>query len=258
MDLPDVPRVLSLLNEVCDVALQFFRRVEPEWKASRSYVTEADRKVQARMVAWLELNFPGDGLIAEEDNLRKAPAHGTRYWVIDPIDGTAAFVRGLPVWGIGLALLEAGEPVAGFFAVPVTGDRYWALKGGGAFCNGNRMEVQTPTFLHGESVLLSYSKLHQTDILSPDFPGKVRSLGSTIAHMCYAAAGNCDAALLARVNVWDLAPGLAMLTESGGVLRYIHGGPVQLGDLLNGRPAQSRMICGSPHTVARVESLLRV
>ncbi len=257
MSLPDAEPVLSMLDEACTVALRFFRRVTPEWKAYTSYVTEADHVVQEKVVKWLDATFPADGLIAEEKNLYKSPARGTRYWVIDPIDGTAGFVRGLPVWGIGLALVQEGVALAGFFAAPVTGERYWALKGRGAFRNGERIQARAPGLLHGESVLLSFSRLHQANLLSPAFPGKVRSLGSTLAHMCYAAGGNCDAALLARVNVWDIAPGLAILNESGGVLRYVHGGPVLLHDLMDGRPARTRMICGHPDAVEGIERLLR-
>ena len=78
-------------------------------------------------------------------------------------------------------------------------------------------------------LLLPYSHAHRKYRLAPDYPGKMRSLGSTIAHMRFAATGDAHEALLGRVHFWDLAPGLALLRQNGGMLRYLRGvGPAEL------------------------------
>lgn len=250
-----VADVMNLLNVAAAKAMEYFGCVTPRWKDSMSYVTDADLAVQHLIVEWLNHHYPDDGIIAEEEDLRKEPATGSRYWSIDPIDGTAAFVSGLPIWGTGLALLENYEPIAAFFSAPVTRDQYWALKGEGAYRGEQRLSVRPPSSLHRESVLLSYSKLHSQNILSSKYPGKVRSLGSSIAHLCYAAAGNCDATLLTRVSLWDVAPGLLMLRESGGELRYVNGDEVSLRDMLTCR-APGLMIGGHSEMVRRFNALL--
>ena len=252
----EVPAILAILNTAADLALQHSHKVEPRWKDSKSYVTDADLAVQKLLVAWLQQHYPTDGLIAEEEHLRQPPTVGGRTWVIDPIDGTAAFASGLPVWGIGLALIEHGIAVAGFFAEPVSGTRFWALRGQGAFRNGTRLAVRAPGRMGRESNLLSHSRLHQAGMPARAYPGKVRSLGSTIAHLCYAAAGFCDAALLARVHIWDIAPGMLMLQESGGELRYLHGESVELDSLMDGSRAPRVMIGGHPETTQRFEAYL--
>ena len=252
-----VADVMNLLNVAGITAMEYFGFVTPRWKDSMSYVTDADLAVQHLIVEWLNRHYPDDGIIAEEEDLRKEPSIGSRYWSIDPIDGTAAFVGGLPIWGTGLALMEDYEPIAAFFSAPVTRDQYWALKGEGAYRGEQRLSVRPPSSLHRESVLLSYSKLHRQNILSSKYPGKVRSLGSTIAHLCYAAAGNCDATLLTRVSLWDVAPGLLMLRESGGELWYVNGGQVSLKDMLTCR-APALMIGGHPEMVRSFDALLSV
>ena len=252
-----VTDVMNLLNVAAATAMEYFGCVTPRWKDSTSYVTDADLAVQHLIVEWLDQHYPNDGIIAEEEDLRKEPSTGSRYWSIDPIDGTAAFVGGLPIWGTGLALMEDYEPIVAFFSAPVTRDQYWALKGEGAYRGEQRLSVRRPSPLNRESVLLSYSKLHRQKVLSSKYPGKVRSLGSTIAHLCYAAAGNCDATLLTRVSLWDVAPGLLMLRESGGELRYVNGDQVSLKDMLTSR-APALMIGGHPEMVRSFDALLSV
>ena len=252
----EIDSLSDLLAEAGEIAMGYFRRVQPEWKLSRSLVTEADRRVQEYLTRRLRAHFPSDGIIAEEDDLRVPPTAGTRYWVIDPIDGTASFVAGLPVWGIGIALVEDGRAVEGYFHVPMTGDTWSAPPGGSVRLNGEEVLIKPPAPLYAESVILAFSRMHRVYRLSRSYRGKVRSLGSTIGHMCFVAAGSADVAILDRVWIWDVAPGLAMLTRNGGILRYLHGAEVSLTQLMDGGRALQGMICGHPDTVARVEVLL--
>lgn len=257
MSMPQAAEIEAIMQRAGRIALEHFRTARPRWKASRSYVTEADLDVQAYLCEQLAARFPEDGTIAEEEELRVRPRSGSRYWIIDPIDGTAAFVGGLPVWGVGLALVEDAEPVAGYFLMPATGDFFHAEAGSAVYRCGEPVRTKEPDSLHRESVLLSISRLHRHLRLSSSYPGKVRNLGSTIAHICYVASGSADAALIGRVHIWDLAPGLAMLGNCGGVLHYVGAGPVSVQELLDGSPARGFMLCGHPAMVRRYGAALQ-
>ncbi len=249
-------QIREALAQAGEIAMRYFRRVKPRWKASHSYVTEADLAVQSFLICWLQRCYPGDGIIAEEECCRIAPQGTRRLWTVDPIDGTASFVAGLPMWGVGLGLTVDGVPTAGYFYVPPTGDYFARGPGGPVLRNGDPALMKAPAPLHQESLLLSVSKLHRQVTLSPDYPGKVRSLGSTIGHMCFVATGSAEAAVLGRVWLWDLLPGLVLLSAAGATLKYLHGPEVDISELLTGARACRLMICGHPDVVSRYEALL--
>ena len=252
----DEAEIRAVLASAGRIAMEHFRKVTPRWKKSRSLVTEADLAVQSFLVEWLQSCHPDDGVIAEEAQYHVPSRRSGRYWTVDPIDGTASFVAGLPVWGIGLGLADAGGPLAGYFYVPMTGDYYCRAPGGPVLRNGERVRMKKPGPLHRESLLLAVSKLHRQAAVSTTYRGKVRSLGSTIGHMCFVAAGSADAALLGRVWIWDLLPGWALLKSTGGILKYLHGPQVRLDDLYDGSRARQLMLCGHPDAVRRYEEVL--
>ena len=253
MNSNDHAAVRAMLDDAEEIARKYFKRVKPQWKSSQSYVTEADYAVQDCIVKWLNAHHPEDGIIAEERDLRREPTSGSRNWIIDPIDGTASFVKGFPTWGIGLALVEDHHPIAAYFACPATNERFSALRGHSAQHNGRIMKVRPRSALNRETILLAFSRMHHVDLLHRTFPGKVRSLGSTIAHAAYAAAGICDVALLAKSMIWDLAPGLLMLNEAGGVMRYLGGPEVSLTDVWDGGPTEQFVLCGHPAMLDLIE-----
>ena len=95
----------ELLKTAGDIAMKYYRKVTPSFKEDMSMVTEADRAVQDYLAGRFTQRFPSAGLIAEEDHLRKAPAECETSFVIDPIDGTASFVGGTPVWGVAVGVI---------------------------------------------------------------------------------------------------------------------------------------------------------
>ena len=123
----DFDFVKAAVLEAGDLARRCYGRAAVTVKPDRSLVTEADVAVQKFLREKLEGRFPQDGLVGEEEGLRKPAAPGARTWVIDPIDGTAAFSAGLPVWGISVGIVEAGRPVGGVLIVGTKG----TLMGGG-------------------------------------------------------------------------------------------------------------------------------
>jgi len=249
-------QIHQMLLRAGNLAMQHFCRVEPQWKDEYSPVTEADLAVQKFVVEWLQKEHPDDGIIAEEEGVSVRPRKGDRYWTVDPIDGTASFVAGFPVWGIGLGLLEAGRPKEGYFYLPTTGDYYSCVSGVGVFRNGYPASMKTPEALNSGSLLLTTSRQHQHIRPSPRYHGKIRSLGSTIGHLCSVATGGADAALLGRVWLWDILPGWTLLRENGGILKYLGGALVELGAFLKDTRASGLIIAGHPDVVDAYESVL--
>src|SRR5271157_6036770 len=117
------------------------RGFESETKPDDSPVTSADRANERLITKLLEEAFPEDGLLGEEGAARES--HSGRRWIIDPIDGTRSFIRGIPTWGVMLALEAEGNVVVGACNLPAQGELYSAAAGMGAYCNGARIHCST-------------------------------------------------------------------------------------------------------------------
>ena len=232
-------------------------------KADRSFVTDADLAVQAYLIDELRKRYPQDGFVAEEQDVGRGRQSARRLWVLDPIDGTASYASGLPGWGVSVGLVEDGRAAAGWFHMPVTGEVFEAGQGiGMQFARAPEdaaaaTGLLTPRPLGRHTSIFVDSRFNQRFTLGPSFPGKVRSLGTTVGHLAYVAAGCADAAVLHDVHVWDFAAGLAMLNEAGGVMRYLDdGADVDVADYLAGEDAVRPMLAGHPETVARLAKLI--
>lgn len=253
----DMGFVEDLIRSAGDIAMAYYLTVEPEIKEDHSYVTEADLAVQQYIREALDEYAPQDGLIAEENGLRREPQTGSRIWVIDPIDGTASFSAGLPVWGIAIGVVEEAQPLAGYFYAPATRDLFQTTPEGHVLRNGKRVRMRETAQLHRESSLFIASRLHRYYTVDAAYPGKLRNLGSTLAHLAYVAGGNADAALVERVYVWDIAAGMAMLALNGGTLRYIDGSDVDLIPLLRGERIPMPMLAGRPEIIDAFTRIIR-
>lgn len=184
-----------------------------ERKGDGTPVTGADHAAQALLVASLRDAFPEDGIRAEEDVAHEG---GPRTWVIDPLDGTAAYSEGLAHWGPCLARLEGQEAQVGALWMPRIREYYYFERGLGAFRNGAPLPPLTARGAPGRlSVLYVPSRLHAGARL--DWPGKLRCLGSIAAHLALVAAGCASAVLVpAGWQHWDTALGLALIEGVGG------------------------------------------
>ena len=219
----DLVQAKSWLTEAGKLAMRYFRDVKPSTKRDQTYVTEADLAIQALLKEKLVNHYPDIGILAEEDHFERKPADGETYFVLDPIDGTASFVSGLPVWGISLGVIKSGKPIAGYFYMPATDDFYYTQTDGPVYLNEAKTRLKPFDKTHRESLLLSISRVHKRFDINPDYPGKVRCLGSTAAHICYIATGSADVALVGGSYIWDLAAAVAMLYRNGGTARYLNG-----------------------------------
>lgn len=212
------------------LALGHFRQVMPERKPDHTLVTAADREIETTLVNALAPLWPRAGLIGEEGT--RTPSQDGNHLVIDPLDGTAAFVSGLPTWGVCFGVLQGGVPTAGVVHLPVTQETYVALDGQ-ATLNGRPLRaLGSAPPAPGEEFALAHAKSHLRHTLR--YPGKVRSLGSTAYHLALVANGVAEAALVGRVKVWDLVGPLAILHAVGGALWNFDRTPVDLDRLLDG------------------------
>jgi histidinol-phosphatase len=147
---------LEVARRAGQIALRYFESsVAVEWKQDDSPVTAADREAERELRSALSARFPGDGFLGEEYG--DAPGSSGFRWVLDPIDGTRSFVRGIPIWATLVGLEYRGEQIAGVVEAPALGQTWHALRGGGAFRNGKPIRVSDVATL-GEAVVF-YSSL---------------------------------------------------------------------------------------------------
>jgi myo-inositol-1(or 4)-monophosphatase len=224
-----------------EVALRHFRQVTAARKADHTVVTVADRQVEAFLRESLSRAFPADGFLGEE--MEATAGRSGRTWAIDPIDGTAAYAVGLPVWGVSVGILQDWEPVAGLFFMPLLDELYLSHEHDACF-NGQSIHVDDSGHIDDESFLCVTSEAHRHFRI--DFTGKTRALGSAAAHVCYVARGTAVAALMRRLSLWDIAGVLPVLRAAGGDLRYLSGRPVDLTALADGRKSPEGILAGAP------------
>jgi len=211
------------------IALGYFTgSFHVERKADLSPVTEADLKAEETIVSMLRSAFPAFGFLGEEYGAQ-GPQEGTR-WIVDPIDGTRNFVRGIPYWATLLALEEGGEVTLGVIHAPATGELFYARKGRGAFADGKRLRVSDVDRLdraflvHG-----SLNLLHQTEhwdgfIGLVDATERQRGYGDYHAYT-FVARGQAELCVEVDVKPWDLAAIKILTEEAGGRFTDLEGKP---------------------------------
>jgi histidinol phosphatase-like enzyme (inositol monophosphatase family) len=201
--------------------------VTAEIKADESPVTVADREAEKLIASILTEAFPEDGLMGEEGAGRTA-ASGRR-WIIDPIDGTRDFARGSTLWSVLIGLEAGDEVVAGVVNIPAWQQEYYATRGGGAFCNGKRIQVSKISE-PSESVLFfnglreAYRREFAPRLV--DFMGKfwaVRSMSGAPDAMLV-AGGHGEIWVEPSAKPWDLAPIKVIVEEAGGEFFNFDGG----------------------------------
>jgi histidinol-phosphatase len=219
---------LEAAREAGALALRYFTgSFEVTVKADRTPVTQADREAEEAIVARLAAALPDIGFLGEEFGVRGPQG---RRWIIDPIDGTKNFVRGIPYWATLIALEEAGEVILGVVHAPATGDFLWAQRGRGAFANGRPLRVSAVDHLAGATVL--HSSL--TDFLSgPHWTGlrrlaeraeRTRGFGDYFGYT-FVLRGQAELMVEADLKPWDLAPFTVLFEEAGGRLTDFEGQP---------------------------------
>jgi histidinol-phosphatase len=202
-----------------------------ETKPDRSPVTEADRAVEQALRKRIGEERPGHGVVGEEFG---ADQPGSIRWILDPIDGTKNYLRGVPVWATLIGLERDGAVVAGVVSAPALHRRWWAARGEGSFVNGRRIRVSRVTDL--SDAVLSYASLGSWEQhgLGEQFLTlaracwRTRAFGDFWSHMLV-AEGAADLAVEPEVNLWDLAAPQVIVEEAGGRFTDLGGTPTPAG-----------------------------
>jgi histidinol phosphatase-like enzyme (inositol monophosphatase family) len=228
-----VSGLLEAVEEVARLAgaegLRRFRKagLTVDTKADGSPVTEADREAERLARAWIEARFPEDGIVGEEWGTVRPDAR--RVWYLDPIDGTKAFVRGVPLWGAMVGVAEAGELVAGCVHYPALDELVVAERGRGCFWNGARARVSAVSRLSEATVLCTDVKVLPAAVERVLRRGQVsRTWGDCYGYLLV-ATGRAEVMVDAVMNPWDSAALLPIIEEAGGVFTDLQGVRTGLG-----------------------------
>jgi histidinol-phosphatase len=215
----DLELALRLADAADAIAVQRFRARDlvVETKPDRTPVTEADRAVESELRTILALERRRDAILGEEEG---ASGKGRRRWIIDPIDGTRNYSRGIPVWATLVALEDAGRVVLGVVSAPALHRRWWAERGGGAYAGGDRVHVSAVR--RAEDAVLSFALEQSVPALAAR-AWHARGYGDFWSHMLV-AEGAIDGAIDAMgVSVWDLAAVQVIVEEAGGTFTDFAG-----------------------------------
>ena len=218
-------RLAEIVRKIArEELLPRFRQVSHDVKQDGTLVTEADLSTQARLSeelahAWPEVLFLGEEMSGEEQ-ARLLEQSEQAVWVLDPLDGTSNFVNGVPFFAVSLALVEHGDVQSGLVYDPVHDEMFQAVKGQGAWLNGESLKV-TPALLPLDkgAGIVDYKRLPpelaRRLAEAPPYSSQ-RSYGSVALDWCWIAAGRASVYLHGRQNLWDYASGWLILAEAGG------------------------------------------
>ena len=223
----DLAFALALADLADEVTMHRFRTaLTVESKPDLSPVTEADREAERLLRARIERDRPGDAVVGEEYGAKRGT--NTRRWILDPVDGTKNYVRGVPVWATLIALQDNAHGVVGVVSAPALGRRWWAARGQGAYADGSPIHVSAVRDL--SDAQFSYSSLsgwekqrRLTGFL--DLTRKcwrTRGFGDFWSHMLV-AEGAAEIAAEPEVSLWDLAALQVVVEEAGGRFTDLEG-----------------------------------
>ena len=207
-------------------ALRYFRAgVSAQDKADGTPVTKADKETEEILIATLQKGMPGSGFFGEEFGRQGSKA---RRWIIDPIDGTKNFIRGIPVWALLVALEEEGEITVGVVHNPATDELWTAAKGKGAFYNGKRIsvsdigELKSAQLLHSGLNALKNMAYWKGFLALVEKTGRQRGPGDYLGYTLV-AQGQGEIYLENGLMAWDIAANKIIVEEAGGKLTDLEG-----------------------------------
>ena len=212
-----------------EIALHYFRtNLTVETKADRTPVTRADRECEAKIVECLSARFPDHGFLGEELGERPGGSHAR--WIIDPIDGTKNFIRGIPFFATLIALEEEGEVTTGVMYAPALNDLLYAREGQGASANGQQVRVSEVADLHAAMLIhgglkdLKVRPCWQPFLRLVDATSRQRGFGDALGHSLV-IRGQAEVALEPEIKPWDVAATKIIVTEAGGRYSDFAGTP---------------------------------
>jgi len=234
---------LDAADAAAQVHLHYFRKIgveEAREKAQSDWVSKVDLESQEAAIAVIQATYPEHQILAEEEGRsenRIWPTDGGFLWIIDPLDGTTNFLHGHPMFAASVGVGSGGILEAGAVVAPVSGERWWGRRGGGAWKDGERIHVSGIVDL-GKALIGTGFPFKEPEII-PRFlnqlgrvlpaSGGVRRGGAAALDLCYLAEGILDAFWEEDyLSPWDIAAGLLILQEAGGVATRLDGSAIDL------------------------------
>lgn len=242
----------ALFREYAAITMPLHGVVVADDKADGSSVTRADREASAHVLKRLKAYTPDYGVISEEESVSYLPGAPWQ-WAVDPLDGTASFARGLPVWGLGMGLLHHTDPVAGYLHFPIVNQTF-TFENGAALLNGEPVPAP-PEHLAPDTLNVMITAIHEFVDVRRIEGYRLHNVGTVCYHLMMLAAGRCDAIITGPCYLWDLAPALPFTRARGYVERYLDGSWFRVDDLMAppyGFPIRQPMLVGPPDTVDRL------
>ena len=199
-------------------------------KGPGDFVTASDKKVEKILIEELQKARPNYSILSEE--IGKISNDESFKWIIDPIDGTANFLHGIPHFAISIGLEHNEEIICGIIYDPIKDEMFVAEKGNGSYLNNQRIRVSSRSKLKDCIIFTEGPKKEAKDRESSlkeyyNFSSKVqipiRKLGSAALDMAYVAAGRCDGFWQRHLKYWDIAAGIILVKESGGLVTDYYG-----------------------------------
>ena len=199
-------------------------------KGPGDFVTASDKKVEKILIDELQKARPNYSILSEE--IGKINNDESFKWIIDPIDGTANFLHGIPHFAISIGLEHDGEIICGIIYDPIKDEMFVAEKGNGSYLNNQRIRVSSRSKLENCIIFTGGPKigvknrelfLKEYNNVSSKVPTTIRKLGSASLDMAYVAAGRCDGFWQRDLKYWDIAAGIILVRESGGFVTDFKG-----------------------------------
>lgn len=218
-------------------------------KGRNDYVSEVDRMAEREIINIIKTAYPDHGILAEESGTHE----GNDYiWIIDPLDGTTNFLHGFPQYAVSIALKYKGKLEVGVIYDPLRDELFTAKRGGGAMLNNRKLRVTQPNSLKG--ALLGTGFPFKTDTHLDAYTGMFRALttecsgirraGSAALDLAYVAAGRLDGYWEIGIMEWDMAAGILLIKEAGGVVTdfSFNDNYVESGNVIAGSPKMHQLM----------------
>ena len=265
---PMLNMAIKAAYEAGDIIARSADRIDQlqiENKDKNDFVTEIDRAAEDTIIGILKKAYPDHAFLGEESGRHEGSGNGsTQYeWIIDPLDGTTNFLYGIPHYAVSIALKKDGKLDQAVIYDPMKDDLFYASRGGGAFLNKRRMRVSKRLSLSG--ALLTTGVPYRPDqdglvdkyflsmkALIIDTAG-VRRPGAASLDLAYVAAGRYDGFWEFGLHEWDIAAGVLLVQEAGGLVGDLQGGSSHLntGDILAASPKVFKDMVKRLHTVLK-------
>jgi myo-inositol-1(or 4)-monophosphatase len=226
----------KLSRDAGDLTLEYRKRLDSlgvTYKSEKDLVTEADRAVEDFIIGEIRKRYPTHGIFGEETGETAGDGHR---WIIDPIDGTGSYLHGQPIFSVSIALEKDGEMVLGAVNAPVLGERFIGVAGEGAYLNGTRIHVSKRTRLIESMLATGFACMRRQEphnnmayfsALMPQIRD-VRRMGSAAVDLCFVACGRVEGFWELNLNLYDIAAGMLIVREAGGMVTDYHGGQSRL------------------------------